>query len=380
MAIGINIAQLTLTDFRNYPSLRIEPERRMVVLAGPNGAGKTNLLEAVSLLSPGRGLRRVPFCELSCHQGGGGWAVAAHTQGPQGEAALGTGWTAGDGEAQRNGTRRVSIDGVVQKSSGALGDYFNVLWLTPAMDRLFSGPASDRRRFIDRLVMAFDPGHGLRVATFERLMRERNRLLERSPHEAAWLDGIEAQMAEVAVAVAAARMQAFEALEGAMSRDEDSCFPWAELHLEGELESRLGNLSAVEVEDQYRTMLRDSRKIDAGAGRTLTGPHRSDLLVTHGPKGVAARDCSTGEQKALLVSTVLAHVRLIKSLDGGAAPVLLLDEIAAHLDADRRAALFGILQDLGGQVWMTGTDTQLFDPLRGVAEFYRVEDGSVGSF
>ena len=377
MATGINISQLTLTDFRNYSALRIEPERRMIVLAGPNGAGKTNLLEAVSLLSPGRGMRRVPFFELACHQGNGGWAVAARTDGPQGPASIGTGWTAGNGDAQRGGTRRVSIDGVVQKSSGTLGDYFNVLWLTPSMDRLFSGPASDRRRFVDRLVMAFDPGHGQRVSIFERLMRERNRLLERSPNEAAWLDGVEEQMAEVAVAVAAARLQAFEALEGAMGHDEESCFPWAQLRLEGELEGWLAALSAVEVEDQYRTMLRDSRRIDAGAGRTLNGPHRSDLLVTHGPKGIAAKDCSTGEQKALLVSTILAHVRLIKSLDGGAAPVLLLDEIAAHLDAERRAALFGILQDLGGQVWMTGTDTHLFDPLQGVAEFFSVEDGAV---
>ena len=211
-------------------------------------------------------------------------------------------------------------------------------------------------------------------------MRERNRLLERSPQEAAWLDGVEEQMAEVAVAVAAARLQAFEALEGAMGHDEEGCFPWAELRLEGELEGRLTTLSAVEVEDQYRTMLRDSRRIDAGAGRTLNGPHRSDLLVTHGPKGVAARDCSTGEQKALLVSTILAHVRLIKSLDGGAAPVLLLDEIAAHLDAERRAALFGILQDLGGQVWMTGPTLSCSTRCRAWAEFFSVEDGRSARF
>jgi DNA replication and repair protein RecF len=307
------------------------------------------------------------------------WAVAAHTQGPHGLISLGTGWSGANGAGDGGQSRQVSIDGVRQKSSGTLGGYFNVLWLTPSMDRLFSGPASDRRRFLDRLVMAFDPAHGARVGGFERLMRERNRLLEGARPDAAWVASVEVQMAEAAVAVAAARRQAFEALAEQVQRhDGDAAgFPWPDIHLEGELEALLAETSAVEVEDQYRRMLTDSRGADAAAGRTLNGPHRSDLVVHHGPKGVAAKQCSTGEQKALLVSTVLAHARLIRSLEAGTAPVLLLDEIAAHLDETRRAALFAVLEELQTQVWMTGTDQSLFAPLHGRAEFYRVEDGAL---
>ena len=381
LAQTLAIAQLTLTDFRNYAGLRVAPQARMVVLAGANGAGKTNLLEAVSLLSPGRGLRRAPFCELARQGGPERWAVAAHTQGPHGLISLGTGW-AGEAEGQE-ASRQVSIDGVRQKSPGTLGGYFSVLWLTPSMDRLFSGPASDRRRFLDRLVMAFDPAHGARVSSFERLMRERNRLLEGPKPDDSWVSSVEVQMAEVGVAVAAGRAQAFEALSERILRNEGegegegSGFPWPDLHLEGELEALLAATSAVEVEDQYRRILSDSRGLDAAAGRTLRGPHRSDLEVRHGPKDVPAKQCSTGEQKALLVSTVLAHARLIKSLDAGTAPVLLLDEIAAHLDETRRVALFEVLEELQAQVWMTGTDESLFAPLSGRAEFYRVEDGAL---
>lgn len=352
----------------------------MVVLSGPNGAGKTNLLEAVSLLSPGRGLRRAPFCELARQGGPQRWAVAAHTQGPHGLISLGTGWALANGAGE---ARQVSIDGVKQKSPGTLGGYFSVLWLTPAMDRLFSGPASDRRRFLDRLVMAFDTGHGARSGAFERLMRERNKLLERPRPDAAWLTGLETQMAEAGVAVAAARIQALDALkehvEAQRNNGQSSRFPWPDIALEGELETLVGEISAVEVEDQYRKMLCDSRGADAAAGRTLHGPHRSDLDVRHGPKGIPARQCSTGEQKALLVSTVLAHAGLIRALGSGTAPVLLLDEIAAHLDAERRAALFDVLVELRTQVWMTGTDASLFEPLTGRAEFYRVEDGALAA-
>ena len=381
MAQTLAIAQLTLTDFRNYARLRVAPEARMVVLWGPNGAGKTNLLEAVSLLSPGRGLRRAPFCELTRQGGPAGWAVAAQTEGPLGQVALGTGWRGRADEGENGPSRQVSIDGVRQKSSGSLGPYFNVLWLTPAMDRLFSGPASDRRRFIDRLVMAFDGGHGARVSAFERTMRERNRLLEAQRPDPAWLAGIEAQMAEAGVAVAAARIQAFEALNARIEGGGDSeglaGFPWPDMHLDGEIEGMLARHSAVEVEDLYRRMLGDSRGRDAAAGRTLSGPHLSDLVVHHGPKGVPAKQCSTGEQKALLVSTVLAQARLIRALGAGTAPVLLLDEIAAHLDGARRAALFEVLEELRAQVWMTGTDDGLFAPLGPRAEFHRVDDGAL---
>lgn len=373
---NLRVEQLTLTDFRNYRSARLEPASRLIVLAGPNGAGKTNLLEAISLLAPGRGLRRAPFGELACAAGPGRWAVAARIDGPKGAVSLGTGWAL---DSER-GARQASVDGEVQKSSGALGAWFSVLWLTPAMDRLFSGPASDRRRFLDRLVMAFDGEHGQRAATYERLMRERNRLLEAPNPDRSWLGGIELQMAETAVALAAARGEAVRALDRFMhARDTQASphFPWAELRLEGDLERDLDTFSAVEVEDRYRRLLADSRKADAAAGRTTCGPHRTDLLVTHGPKGVAAERCSTGEQKALLVSAVLAHARLISGLEWGSPPVLLLDEIAAHLDPQRRAGLFVVLQSLGAQVWMTGTEPGLFDALRSAADIYRVENATI---
>jgi DNA replication and repair protein RecF len=380
LAHNLHICQLTLTDFRNYRTMRMEPAPGLVVLTGSNGAGKTNLLEAVSLLAPGRGLRRAPFSELARAEGDGRWAVAAKTSGPHGDVALGTAWTGNGDDGARQGARQVSIDGDMQSGSGALGPYFNVLWLTPSMDRLFAGPAADRRRFLDRLVMAFDGEHGQRAVGFERLMRERNRLLERTNSDASWLSGVELQMAENAVALAAARCDAVRALDRHMQAEampQDALFPWAALCLQGDLERDLDEFSAVEVEDRYRKLLADSRRLDAAAGRTTCGPHRSDLVVTHGPKGIAANRCSTGEQKALLVSTILAHARLIAGLDGGTVPVLLLDEIAAHLDRERRAGLFDVLRSLGTQVWMTGTEAALFDEIQNTADLYRVDSGEV---
>ena len=355
----------------------MEPRFPCVVLTGGNGAGKTNLLEAVSLLTPGRGLRGAPLTELARQGGDGGWAVAARVAGRRGDAGLGTGLAAGT----RNGTRQVRVDGSPARGPAAFGDHIRILWLTPAMDRLLTGPAGGRRRFLDRLVSAFDPAHGTRVNAFEKVMRERNRLLGSARADAAWLDGLENQMAEYAVSIAAARRDAISALAGILdgrrANAPDSPFPWVALSFEGEMETLLDGNAAVELEDRYRRILAESRSRDAAAGRTLRGPHRTDLLVVHGPKNIAAGLCSTGEQKALLIAMVLAHARVIQGSFDGCPPVLLLDEIAAHLDEGRRRALFDELSGLGAQVWMTGTDAALFDELGGRADRYRVGDGTV---
>ncbi len=371
------LTRLTLTDFRNYAGLRLDVAASAVALSGPNGAGKTNLLEAISLLAPGRGLRGAGFDELARHGGGGAWAIAAELTTAQGPISLGTGWTARpDGEAGTQ-SRLVVIDGHVQKSSGALGQHMRVLWLTPAMDRLFAGPASDRRRFLDRLVAAFDPEHGARVLVFEKVMRERNLLLEEPRADTAWLASLEAHMAEAAVAIAAARLMATQSLQRHIDETRaTSQFPWGEIRVEGDVETLLSAMPAVRAEDEYRRLLADSRRLDRAAGRTLRGPHRSDLAVVHGPKSMAAELCSTGEQKALLIALILAQARAVKE-GAGMAPVLLLDEVAAHLDRARREALFVALGELGCQAWMTGTDAGLFDGLGHSAAVFHVEAGAI---
>ncbi len=372
------ITRLTLTGFRNHAALRLETDWPLVALSGANGAGKTNILEAISLLAPGRGLRGAAFEDLARQDGAGTWAVAAELQSGGDVVRLGTGWSgqseAGDIAGQG---RLVVIDGQVQKSSGVLGNYLRLLWLTPAMDRLFAGPASDRRRFLDRMVTAFDPEHGSRILVFEKLMRERNLLLEEQRPDAAWLGSLEAHMAEAAVAIAAARLVGLEALQAhiAMGRERSS-FPWGEVSVEGDIEALVAVTPAVRVEDEYRKLWRDSRSLDRAAGRTLQGPHRSDLAVLHGPKQVPAGLCSTGEQKALLIGLVLAQAEAVKTRTG-AAPVLLLDEVAAHLDRTRREGLFEALAGLGAQSWMTGTDASLFEGVAGRGTVFHVEDGKV---
>jgi len=369
------VTRLTLTDFRNYDALRLDPGAGLVALTGPNGAGKTNLIEAISLLTAGRGLRGALFEDLVRQGDSRGWAIAAQVASPEGEARLGTQWMPdGDSASQ---TRQVVIDGVPQKSPGILTHHMKVIWLTPAMDRLFAGPASDRRRFLDRLVTANDPEHGSRVLVFEKLMRERNLLLEESRPDRVWLTGLEAQMAEAAAAIAAARLHALAALQNHIKfLLKGSAFPASTLTLQGELEDRLKTMPAVQAEDEYRRLLSESRGQDKAAGRTLSGPHRSDLLVMHEPKSMAAALCSTGEQKALLIGLILAQASCVKE-ESGAAPVLLLDEVAAHLDAIRRAGLFETLKALQAQSFMTGTDETLFNGLGKDADFLHVEAGIV---
>ena len=372
------VTRLTLTDFRNHAGLRLEAGRGLVVLEGSNGAGKTNVLEAMSLLAPGRGLRGASFDELARQGGQGSWAIAAEVETGNGTVTLGTGWngspSSGDVSTQ---SRQVIIDGEAQKSSGALGEYMRLLWLTPAMDRLFAGPASDRRRFLDRLVAAIDPEHGARILVFEKVMRERNLLLDDPRPDFAWMASLEAHMAEAAVAIAAARLTGLEALARHLAEARSgSSFPWAEVAVEGEIEGLVSTMPAVRAEDEYRMMLRDSRRVDAAAGRTLKGPHRSDLAVVHGPRQMAAGLCSTGEQKALLIGLILAQARAVREA-GGVAPVLLLDEVAAHLDRHRRNGLFEALVSLGSQSWMTGTDASLFEGAGPEATVFHVEDGNV---
>jgi DNA replication and repair protein RecF len=374
----VTLRRLTLTDFRNYDGLRLDVDARLVALTGVNGAGKTNLLEAISLFAPGRGLRGASFEEVGRRGGSGAWAIAAVLDADGHETRLGTGWS-GQGEEQDGSgqSRMVLVDGHVKKSAGAFCEHLRLLWLTPAMDRLFGGPAGDRRRFMDRLVAAYDPEHSARVTVFEKVMRERNLLLEDPRADTAWLASLEAHMAEAATAIAAARLLAIEALQSHIdeARSGDA-FPWGILAIEGEIEALLSQMPAVRAEDEYRRLLADSRVLDRAAGRTLRGPHRSDLRVTHGPKSMPAGTCSTGEQKALLIGLILAQARAVKAVTGQA-PVLLLDEVAAHLDRPRREGLFAALGGLGAQAWMTGTDDHLFANLPPCSQRFRVDSGAV---
>lgn len=375
------VQQLTLTNVRNYASLSLVMPAAPVVLFGSNGAGKTNLLEAVSMLAPGQGLRRAALADLARHAGGGDWAVAARVSRDGDIVDIGTGVRGAAQAGERTTSRVVRIDGENQTGSGALADVIEIVWLTPALDSLLTGPAAERRRFLDRLILCFDPSHRTRANRFERAMRQRNRLLDDGAREDAQFRGLEEQLAEAGVAMAAARLDAVAALNAVSERRRvrapDSPFPWAQATLEGTLEAQLGDMAAVDVEDAYVVALAGARERDRAAGRTLTGPHRSDFLLTHGPKNMPGRMCSTGEQKALLVGLVLAHAELSAARRQGASPILLLDEIAAHLDEHRRAALFNELLLLGTQAWMTGTDRSAFAELENKAGFFRVDDGFV---
>ena len=372
------IERLTLTNFRNHARAVLETGPGPVVLVGANGAGKTNLLEAVSLLSPGRGLRRAPFAELARHGQNDPWAIAARLHADANVVDIGTGLPAGAADQQSG--RLVRIDGDPQQGSGALG-FVQMVWLTPSSDALFTGPASERRRFVDRLIAAFDAGHATRSSQFDRAMRQRNRLLEDGVTAPARFEGLETIMAETGVAISAARRAVVDALRAVMDQrrtlERGSPFPWAEVTLEGRVEDWLAIRAAVDAEDDYRADLARNRARDRAAGRTLEGPHRSDLVVAHGPKAMPARLCSTGEQKALLVGLVLAHAKGLAAHANGAAPILFLDEIAAHLDADRRRGLYREIAQLGAQAWLTGTDRAAFDGLAENARFFAVDGGSV---
>jgi DNA replication and repair protein RecF len=369
------IHRLTLTHFRNYRAAQLEMRGDVVVLVGPNGAGKTNCIEAISFLSPGRGLRRATLEDVADNQGDGSWAVSAEVEGALGLATLGTGIDAPGADGPTT-SRRCRIDREPVGSAAAFGDHLRMVWLTPAMDGLFLGAASERRRFFDRLVLAIDSEHTSRVSALDRSLRSRNRLLEVRNYDDHWCDAIERETAELAVAVAATRGQTATKLAAMLRAREASAFPSAQIMLDGWMENALLTEPATSVEDRYREILRGSRARDAAAGRTLDGPHLTDLQVTYAPKNMPARDASTGEQKALLIGLVLAHAALVAEMTA-ITPLLLLDEVIAHLDPDRRIALFNELAKLGAQVWMTGADPQAFADIGASGEIFNVDSGQI---
>jgi DNA replication and repair protein RecF len=371
----VAFTRLVLTDFRNYRSARLDLDASPVVLSGPNGAGKTNLLEAMSLLSPGRGLRNARLSDIDRRAGIAepaepGWAVAATVMSQHGTVRIGTGRDRNGGER-----RAIRIDGAPVRSQSTLAELVGVLWLTPQMDRLFVEGPEGRRRFMDRLVLGIDPGHAARVGRYEQAMRERSRLLREGRTDPAWLAALEELMATEGVAVAAARRDAIERLDRICAATPGT-FPRARVSVIGTVETWLAEMPALAAEDRLRAALAEARPGDAASGGAAVGPHRSDLAVIHAEKNIAADLASTGEQKALLIAIVLAQAEL-QQRDRGEAPVLLLDEVMAHLDAARRAALFEVVAGLDGQAWVTGTDPGLFAPLRGVARFLSVHDGAL---
>ena len=370
------VTRVQLTNFRSYASAELNVSGRPVVLAGPNGAGKTNVLDAISLLAPGRGLRGARLSE-HIRRGPSApsealWAVAATVARGGQSYEIGTGLAVAAGGADR---RAVRLNGVAAQSSADLGDIVQMTWLTPAMDRLFTEGAGGRRRFLDRLVLGFDPAHGRRAVRYETAMRERARLLKLGPRDPMWLDGLEKEMAEAGAAIAAARAETVARLNAMLAeRGEAGAFPCAQLAMEGETDV-LAQEFGPETESRLRDLFARARIPDAESGHTTFGPHRSDLGVRHTAKRADARECSTGEQKALLVSIVLADAWELARTREGHAPLLLLDEIAAHLDARRRAALFEEILALGAQAWMTGTDLSLFDSLTERADVFTVDNG-----
>jgi DNA replication and repair protein RecF len=373
------VRQLRLTDFRNYRQLRLDCNLEPVVLVGGNGAGKTNLLEALSFLAPGRGLRRARLDEVSRRTRGEepnatAWAVAATLDTPEGRVAIGTGLEVAKTEGGLP-RRVVRIDGRPASSQTALGLHVAAVWLTPQLDRLFLDGASERRRFLDRLVTALHPEHAGDVAAYENALRQRARLLGEANRDPHWFTALEDTMARHGVALAAARADTVQRLDTA-ARLGVGPFPRASLAMAGEIDGWIASMAALDAEDRLRGVLAANRLRDADAGTTSCGPHRSDLAVRHLDLDLPAAEGSTGQQKALLVSIALAHARLVALLRGRP-PLLLLDEIAAHLDAERRIALFDEIVALGAQSWMTGTDAGLFEPLAGRAQVLRVADGTI---
>jgi DNA replication and repair protein RecF len=362
------VTRLELRDFRNYAHVALEPRPGPVVLHGDNGAGKTNLLEAISLLSPGRGLRGAKLAEID-RSDGGAFRLRAEVDGHLGPSEI---ETSHDRDAER---RSALADGQPLRNQNALGEHVSQLWLTPAMDRLFAEGAAGRRRFLDRLVLAVDPAHAARVAAFERASRERSHLLRSGRRDAAWLGAIEQRIAEAAVAVTAARRELVADLDAELAQAQHY-FPRPRLVLAGDLEGWLDEMPALEAEQKLATSLAASRDQDAQSGSAAIGPHRSDLNATDALRGESAARCSTGRQKAYLISVVLAQARL-RLRRHGDLPILLLDEVTAHLDPRRRIELLSALVDLGAQCWLSGTEARLFDPILRLGHVFHVVNGAL---
>ena len=374
---ALYVSRLTLTDFRNHAALDLTLDARPVCLFGPNGAGKTNILEALTMLAPGRGLRSASLVDVSRagdEMRAQPWAVSARIMMDDEPTMLGAG---AERTPEGNVKRLARRDGQSATAS-ELAEAARMTWLTPAMDRLWSGPAGDRRKFFDRLTLARASEHGHAAAAYERAMRERQRLLSERVFDDAWLGGLEREMSAHGAAIAAARVETLHRLQDAIDVRPDGAFPKALLELEGLLEARFeAGAASADVEEDFAELLRDVRPRDSGAGRALDGPHRSDLKARHAAKGMDADQCSTGEQKALLLGVTLAQARALASDPGAGPSLILIDEAAAHLDSVRRAALFDELLANAGQAWLTGTDQSLFEAFGDRAQMFEVRDGRV---
>lgn len=365
----LSVDELRLHSFRNYPTLQLATEGRNVVLTGQNGAGKTNILEAVSMLVPGRGLRKARFSDIDNVQYDQSWVVSATVQGMQGECTLGVGH-------EGDSSRTVKIDDYNPRSQAELGKHLTMLWLTPQMEQLFNQGTSEGRRFLDRLVYSFDSDHASRVNKYDYAMRERNRLLQDGAGDAAWLDTLELTMAETATAVAQARLDTLSSLNHAMGLSTRP-FPKAQISVQGAVEGLLqSGMSALEAEEGFKAQLTTQRRQDSAAGRTLYGTHVSQLSVFHQEKQMPAEHCSTGEQKALLLSIILAQTRAA-ALWKQTVPILVFDDVSAHLDSVRKHELFDEIYAIKAQTWMTGTDPQFFSELDGKALFFHVDNGTL---
>ena len=365
----LRLNRLTLTDFRSYASLTWRPAARMSVLHGPNGSGKTNLLEALSLLVPGRGLRGARNADLPRHTGPGGWAVNARLHTQDGETSIGTG---ADPAADR---RVFRLDGAAPRNQADIVRLIAAVWLTPQMDRLFQEGLSGRRRFLDRLVWALEPGHAREMAAHDTAVHSRNRLLAEGRHDPSWLAGLEDSIARHAIAASAARLSLVTRLNAHIEAGA-AAFPPARIGLACPIAERLRTDPALAVEDWLRASLEASRPQDAASGSSSLGAHRTDMLLHDVETGTPASLASTGQQKALLIGVILAHAGLIATARGFA-PLLLLDEPAVHLDADRRAALWNVLASLPAQTIITGTDADIFLPLAGHAEAFATGAGGL---
>lgn len=380
---GIAVRRLDLTRFRNYPSTRLEisaPGENCIVLVGENGAGKTNLLEALSYLGPGRGLRGARLDDITTNGDTGAWAVSAVFAGQGEQRRIGCAIEyANKSEGVQGRARRVIVmDETPLSGAAALAPYISIIWLTPRMDRLFQEGASERRRFFDQIVVGLFPDHARQLYAYEKTTRERLKVLtgHGNQRDETWISALERRMAEHAIAIAAARLEGLELLKTHLSFASESRFPIPVLALKGEVEDLLKVHPALAAEEQLAGLLAGERTRDGERGQTGRGAHKTDLQAWHPEKDIPASQCSTGEQKAMLTGIVLAAARLQMTVRGRS-PILLLDEVAAHLDQERRTSLFEEVATLGVQTWLTGTDAAIFSPLKGKALFLRVTDGVI---
>jgi DNA replication and repair protein RecF len=366
----VAVRRITLEAFRNYPRLTLACDAAPVVLIGENGAGKTNCLEAISLLAPGRGLRQAKINELQNGEQASGWAAAFECEGFQGAAHIGLGR-----DPENPDKRLIRIDGKTARGQTALAQHMAVLWLTPDMDRLLAESLSERRRFMDRMVYALHPDHLTHINRFDEAMRERNRLLQDNSSDDSWLSALEDAMARDGVAIAAGRLHWLQALMPFLQHD-FAPFPNLSIRLDGITEEKTQNAAAVDVEDFLRAQWKQERRADRENGTTRTGPHRTGLLVTHSLTNNLAEVCSTGEQKALIIRLVMAQANLLRELKKQT-PLLLLDDIMAHLDERRRTALAERILDLKAQAWLSGTESAFFEGFSGKAAYLRVRNAEI---